>query len=69
MQLVNGIQENGHYLHINFLVTKWSGELHNNEPEKCEAWEWFDLEALPENIFYGHKDFLPLYKKGLHFLS
>ncbi len=69
LQLVNGIQDGGHFIHVNFLVSEWSGELKNNEPEKCSEWKWFDLDDLPDNIFYGHKDFLPLYKKGLHFLS
>jgi hypothetical protein len=51
------------------LVPQWSGELVNNEPEKCESWEWFDLDDLPENIFFGHSKFFPTFKKGINFIS
>lgn len=34
---------------VYFLVEQWSGELCNNEPEKCTALEWFPADKLPEN--------------------
>ncbi|MED1203844.1 NUDIX hydrolase [Heyndrickxia acidicola] len=36
---------------IDFFVTveRWSGELTNKEPEKCDELNWFPLEELPEN--------------------
>ncbi|MEK7499066.1 MAG: NUDIX domain-containing protein [Patescibacteria group bacterium] len=33
-----------------FEVVKWSGELSNPEPEKCEALDWFPITKLPENV-------------------
>ena len=24
---------------------------HNLEPDKCEGWDWYDLENLPEPVF------------------
>ena len=37
-----------HYVHIG-LVADWkSGEPLLLEPEKCEAWEWFDLDHLSD---------------------
>lgn len=30
-----------------FEVWQWSGEVVNAEPEKCEGWEWFPVDALP----------------------
>jgi len=27
------------------------GDIKVNEPKRCEKWEWFSLENLPENIF------------------
>jgi len=68
-QLINDLQENGHFIHINFLVTKWEGEIETKEPEKCAGWEWFDLDNLPTPIFYGHDNFIPAFKKGIHFIS
>ena len=31
------------------VVTKWTREPFNNEPEKCDDLRWVDLDALPEN--------------------
>jgi ADP-ribose pyrophosphatase YjhB (NUDIX family) len=33
-----------------FEATKWSGEIENGEPDKCEGWAWYDLNALPEPV-------------------
>lgn len=33
-----------------FEATKWSGEIRNGEPTKCEGWAWFDLDALPDPV-------------------
>lgn len=33
-----------------FEAVKWSGELSNPEPEKCEALDWFPITKLPENV-------------------
>lgn len=31
-----------------FVITKWDGELRNNEPEKCAQITWIDSNNLPE---------------------
>ena len=42
---------NTHYTHIG-LVADWkSGEPKVLEPHKCESWDWFDVDSLPENLF------------------
>lgn len=33
-----------------FVVHKWSGEVTNCEPGKCDGLAWFDLDDLPENM-------------------
>lgn len=37
---------------IDFFMTteKYTGEIKNCEPEKCEELKWFPLDGLPENI-------------------
>jgi len=30
-------------------ATRWAGEIHNCEPEKCDLLAWFPIEDLPEN--------------------
>ncbi len=33
-----------------FSATDWSGKIVNNEPDKCDGLEWFDLNSLSNNI-------------------
>ncbi len=33
-----------------FIAEKWTGELTNKEPHKCDDFSWFNLDKLPENI-------------------
>lgn len=33
-----------------FHCSHWSGEVINNEPEKCDDLAWFDIYQLPQNI-------------------
>ncbi len=40
-----------HYAHIELLADWESGEPKVLEPEKCESWDWYDLDKLPEPIF------------------
>lgn len=63
LHLINGPREDdhSHYVHINFLAKNWEGKPEVTEPDKFEAWEWFDMNKLPDNIFVGHKDFVPMY--------
>jgi 8-oxo-dGTP diphosphatase len=43
-------KENKHYITI---FMKWEylwWELKNMEPDKCEKWEWFDIDNLPSPL-------------------
>ncbi len=40
-----------HYINICFSADWESGQPENLEPEKCEGWEWCDLESLPNPLF------------------
>jgi 8-oxo-dGTP diphosphatase len=40
-----------HFAHIGLIADWESGEVQNMEPEKCEGWEWYDLNALPEPLY------------------
>ncbi len=33
-----------------FECWKWSGEIKNNEPNKCDELRWFEIKKLPINI-------------------
>lgn len=69
LHLVNDPTEESHYLHIDFLATKWEGEPKVTEPEKFAEWQWFDLEKLPEPIFIGHQKLIPAFRQKISFLD
>ncbi len=49
------------YLRFIFLIESYSGNIINKEPDKCEGWEWFDIDKLPKPIFVGHVKPLKLF--------
>lgn len=40
-----------HYITIFMFVTEFSGEPEVLEPHKCENWEWFEWDSLPQPLF------------------
>jgi 8-oxo-dGTP diphosphatase len=36
-----------HYLHINLTADYVSGEPKVREPDKCESWDWYDINNIP----------------------
>ena len=47
--------EKVHFDHHAFVVTKWSGEIVNNEPDKCDELKWFAEDELPWDNFFVSK--------------
>ncbi len=51
VHLIHGLFEDGkEYFNAFFRVEDWSGEPRIMEPQKCDALQWFDLDALPTNL-------------------
>ena len=46
-----------HYVNLDFLVLKWSGEPKIMESHKCEKIGWFDLNKLPQPMLLAPKNF------------
>lgn len=46
------------YIDLFFIANEWTGQLNNNEPEKCAEISWHDLNKLPENIIPYVKEIL-----------
>lgn len=50
--------ENKHYVTILFRAKfPQNQDIKNLEPEKCTRWEWFDVDALPNNLFLPLKNY------------
>lgn len=40
---------NREYIDYYFEAKNWKGTAKNNEPDKCDHLDWFDVDALPDN--------------------
>lgn len=56
-----------HYVHINLLADWDSGEPKVMEPDKCENWQWYDIENLPSPLFKTIPFSIEAYKTGKYF--
>lgn len=58
-----------HYVHI-WLTAEWkSGEAKVLEPEKCEAWDWYEIEHLPQPLFKNTRIALEALETGNNFFD
>jgi len=53
-----------HYIDIGMVADWESGELPDEplEPEKCEYWDWYDLDDLPTPLFGAVGNYIQAYK-------
>lgn len=49
-------KENKHYITICIVADYDSGEVELREPGKCEKWQWFEWDQLPEPLFLPLKN-------------
>lgn len=47
--------EKVHFDHHGFVVEKWTGEIENKEPNKCDELRWFAEDELPLDNFFVSK--------------
>ena len=40
-----------HYIDVDFVCEAPAGEAQLCEPEKCDGWAWYELNALPQPLF------------------
>lgn len=40
-----------HYCHIGLIADWKSGTVQLLEPDKCESWDWYDIDNLPSPMF------------------
>ncbi|MBR9680033.1 MAG: NUDIX domain-containing protein [Candidatus Altiarchaeota archaeon] len=54
----NDMIETAHFITIGFLCTEFSGEPAVMEPDEITEWQWFELDKLPEPMFFPSKRIL-----------
>ncbi|MED4781456.1 NUDIX hydrolase [Brevibacillus choshinensis] len=52
LQVVGAMHRNSSEERIDFFLstTRWSGEIVNAEPDKCDELKWVDMDHLPDNL-------------------
>ena len=58
-----------HYVLIGFTAEWVSGEPQILEPEKCESWDWYDLDNLPSPLFATIPLQIEAYKTGRNYFD
>jgi len=62
------MNEHAHYITIGLVAKKFSGEATVLEPEEITEWNWFSMDALPENIYFPSAKVLANYKAGKFYI-
>lgn len=59
---VENVMENGkkHYITLFVIVNQFEGEVQLLEPDKCEGWQWFSWNELPQPLFASFASFVGL---------
>jgi len=67
--IIHRIAKDRQYFDIWYIITEWTGEIQNTEPEKCSALEWFAFDALPEMITTEARTFVEAYRTNTWWFS
>jgi len=59
----NDINPHAHFVTIGLFSDEFKGEPKVMEPEEITEWKWFDLDELPDNIYFPSAKVLENYKK------
>ncbi len=51
ISVTNEVSDTAHFVTLGFLATSFDGEPRTMEPDEIVCWKWFDLNALPKNIY------------------
>jgi len=57
------ISTDRHYVTIDYITNKFSGNIKVMEPTKIDEWKWFFIDELPKNIYSPSRKCIEYYKK------
>lgn len=58
-----------HYVNTGFVSDWESGEPQIMEPDKCERWDWYSIDDLPQPLFSTVMNYVEAYKTGKNFFD
>lgn len=64
ISVVDDMNDYAHFITIGFLCKEFKGEPKVMEPDEITEWRWFDLNNLPENMFFPSKNIIKNYLNG-----
>ena len=62
------MNEHAHFVTIGLIAKKFSGEAQVLEPDEITEWKFFDMNELPENIYFPSEKVLKNYKAGKFYI-
>jgi 8-oxo-dGTP diphosphatase len=65
----NDKNEHSHYVTVGFISSDFEGEPQVMEPDKIILWDWFDLNDLPENLYFPSAKLIENYKQEKFYLE
>lgn len=58
-----------HYVDIGLVADWLEGEPEVREPDKCEGWAWYDMDALPSPLFGVVANYVEAYRTGKNYFD
>lgn len=58
-----------HYVDIGMMADWKSGEPKVLEPDRIESWAWYDMDKLPQPLFFTIPSYLEAYRTGRNFFD
>mgnify|MGYP001566717016 CR=1 FL=1 len=69
LDLYNHKTPTKHYINVGLTADWKSGEPQNLEPDKCESWDWYDLEHLPSPLYGTTPNYIEALRSGKNFFD
>ncbi len=69
LRLLNMKNYEKHYVDVAMIADWKSGSPELKEPEKCEGWDWYDLDNLPSPMFAPLETYFVALKTGKNFFD
>lgn len=63
ISISNDIVEDAHFITLGFLINDFNGEPKIMEPDEITCWRWFNLDDLPQPIYFPSEKVLKAYFK------
>jgi len=61
--------EDAHFVTIGIVGEEWEGEPQTLEPEEIAEWQWFELDKLPQPMFFPSREILENYRQQLFYIK